>query len=157
MFPLSLSLLLRRMLIMRLIRLLILILRLICLLILRLIRLLVIMLLILRRVHHLWWIHLWRWPPAISTLPSLVPPLPWPVKGGRSASFSLCALLVEDCSLPNLILSGLSGLWDISLLDIFSQHFKKQKINETFSYGQINNISNNTTTTIKFRQCRFNL
>ena len=45
-------------------------------------------------------------PPAASTLPSLVPPpLPRPTKGGRAAFFSLRALLVEDCTLPNLSMS----------------------------------------------------
>jgi hypothetical protein len=91
-------------------------------------------------------------PPQHQPYQVSCPPLPRPAKGGHIASFSLRALLLKDCCLPNLTISG---LFDISLLDISANHFKKQKINETFSYGQINNISNNTTTTIKFRQCHF--
>jgi len=62
-----------------------------------------------------------------------------------------CSWVYLMCVRWNLCLSGLWGLWDI-----YAQHFKKQKINETFSYRHCV-ISNNSTTTVKFRQFHFNM
>ena len=92
---------------------------------------------------------------------SRAPLLPRPAKGGSIACFSLRALLI-GAGLPNLSLSLLSSggsgwgtLWDVFLRGISAQHFKKQKFNETFSNEHCV-IFNNSTKTLKFRQCYFN-
>ena len=73
---------------------------------------LMLLMLILCQVHHLGWTRLWRWSPRnINPTKSRAPPLPrhQPAKGECTASFSLCALLVEFCTLPDLIMSLISS------------------------------------------------
>jgi len=119
-------------------------------LILRLIRL-ILMLIMLRWIHYLGRNLLWRSTLHTWALPNLVPPhLRRPAWGGRCASLSTRVLLVAD-SLPNL---SLPVLWYIS-----TQLLKKQKINDLFhtdivSFLTIRQQHLNFGSVISFRKLR---